>query len=228
MTTPHPDRDITGPGRPSPLAERLFDLVLAAVALVLSLPVQAVIAVAVAAGLGRPVLFRQVRPGRHGAPFVLVKFRTMLPTEPALGRLDDASRMTALGRVLRSTSLDELPTLWNVVRGEMSLVGPRPLLMQYLDRYTPQQARRHEVRPGLTGLAQVSGRNGLSWERKFALDVEYVDRRCMSLDIRILLRTVGAVLRRDGISGTGDVTMSEFLGGPGDALVDRPPTERHR
>ena len=131
--------------------------------------------------------------------------------------------MTGLGRVLRSTSLDELPTLWNIVRGQMSLVGPRPLLMQYLDRYTPHEARRHEVLPGLTGLAQVSGRNGLSWDRKFALDVEYVDQCCMSLDIRILLRTVGAVLRRDAVSGAGEVTMSEFLSEPGQASMNRPP-----
>jgi lipopolysaccharide/colanic/teichoic acid biosynthesis glycosyltransferase len=206
-------------------AKRLLDLVLAVVALVLSLPVQAVTGVAVAALIGRPVLFRQVRPGLHGAPFVLVKFRTMLPADPARGPVNDASRMTALGRVLRSTSLDELPTLWNIVRGEMSLVGPRPLLMQYLDRYTPHQARRHEVLPGLTGLAQVSGRNGLSWDRKFALDVEYVDRCCLSLDMRILLRTVGSVLRRDGISGAGTVTMAEFLGEPGQALTVSRPTE---
>ena len=196
-------------------AKRLVDLVFAVVALLLSLPFQAATAGAVAARLGRPVLFRQVRPGLHGAPFVLVKFRTMLPADPVRGPVDDASRMTGLGRVLRSTSLDELPTLWNVVRGQMSLVGPRPLLMQYLDRYTPQQARRHEVLPGLTGLAQVSGRNGLSWDRKLALDVEYVDQCCMSLDIRILLRTVGAVLRRDGISGAGEVTMSDFMSEPG-------------
>jgi lipopolysaccharide/colanic/teichoic acid biosynthesis glycosyltransferase len=206
-------------------AKRLFDLVLAVVALVLSLPVQAVTAVAVAALIGRPVLFRQVRPGLHGAPFVLVKFRTMLPVDVARGQTDDASRMTGLGRVLRSTSLDELPTLWNVVRGEMSLVGPRPLLMQYLDRYTPQQARRHEVLPGLTGLAQVSGRNGLSWDRKFALDIEYVDRCCMSLDLGILLRTVRAVVRRDCISGAGAATMTEFLGERGHAPTARPAAE---
>lgn len=205
-------------------AKRLLDLVFAVVALLLSLPLQAATAGAVAVRLGRPVLFRQVRSGLHGAPFVLVKFRTMLPADPVRGPLDDASRMTGLGRVLRSTSLDELPTLWNIVRGQMSLVGPRPLLMQYLDRYTPQQARRHEVLPGLTGLAQVSGRNGLSWDRKLALDVEYVDQCCMSLDIRILLRTVGVVLCRDGVSGAGEVTMSEFMGEPVPQLPDPRPS----
>jgi lipopolysaccharide/colanic/teichoic acid biosynthesis glycosyltransferase len=203
-------------------AKRLLDVVLAVVALVLSFPLQAATAAAIAVRLGRPVVFRQIRPGLHGRPFVLVKFRTMLPVDATRGRVDDASRMTALGRLLRSTSLDELPTLWNVVRGEMSLVGPRPLLMQYLDRYTPDQARRHEVPPGLTGLAQVSGRNGLSWERKLALDVEYVERCSLSLDIGILLRTVGAVLGRNGINGAGAATMAEFPGEIGPVPVDHP------
>ena len=140
------------------------------------------------------------------------KFRTMLPVDEARGHTDDASRMTPLGRVLRSTSLDELPTLWNVIRGDMSLVGPRPLLMQYLPLYSAEQARRHEVRPGLTGLAQVSGRNAISWDEKFRLDVQYVDRRSLRLDLAILRDTVTAVLRRDGISATDSVTMPEFRG----------------
>ena len=192
--------------------KRALDLAVAVPALVVSAPVQAVVAVAVRWRLGSPVLFRQTRPGLHAQPFELVKFRTMLPIDESSGRVDDASRMTALGSFLRATSLDELPTLWNVVRGDMSLVGPRPLLMQYLDRYTPQQARRNEVRPGLTGLAQVRGRNALTWEDKFRFDVEYVERRSLSLDLSILCGTVLAVLRRDGIAAQGEATMPEFLG----------------
>ncbi len=144
----------------------------------------------------------------------MVKFRTMLDPDPSRGLIDDADRMTGLGRVLRASSLDELPSLWNIVRGDMSLVGPRPLLMQYVPRYTPQQARRHEVRPGLTGLAQVSGRNALTWERKFELDVQYVDHHTLRGDVRILLATVGKVLRRDGIAAGSSVTMPEFMGSP--------------
>lgn len=191
---------------------RLLDLAIAVPALVVSLPVQGVIAVLIARKLGRPVLFRQRRPGLHGRPFELIKFRTMLPPDPAAGRVDDAARMTPFGAALRATSLDELPTLLNVVRGDMSLVGPRPLLMQYLDRYTPEQARRHEVRPGLTGLAQVSGRNAIGWDDKLALDVEYVDHRSLRLDLRILLLTVRQVVRRDGITAPGHVTTTEFMG----------------
>ncbi len=196
------------------LAKRLLDLTIAVLAIAVSLPVQAVTAAAVAVRLGRPVLFRQIRSGRFGAPFVLMKFRTMLPADARRGRVDDASRTTGLGRLLRSTSLDELPSLWNVVRGEMSLVGPRPLPPQYLDRYTPRQARRHEVLPGLTGLAQVSGRDGLSWDERFALDVEYVDTRSLSLDLRILARTARSVLRGTGISGAGEAPMPDFQGVP--------------
>lgn len=196
----------------SPRTKRLFDLAISAPALILSLPVQAAIAVAVAVKLGRPVLFRQVRPGLHGEPFELVKFRTMMPIDPAHGRTDDASRMTSLGRTLRSTSLDELPSLWNVVRGDMSVVGPRPLLMQYLSRYSPYEARRHEVKPGLTGLAQISGRNAISWQQKFARDVEYVTNPTFKLDLRIVAATISCVLRRQGVNGLGDATMSEFLG----------------
>lgn len=203
--------------------KRLLDLVIVVPTLILSLPVQAVVAVAVRLGMGRPVLFRQQRPGLDGRPFELVKFRTMTPAVPSgpadpsdpPGSADpatDAARITAVGRVLRSTSLDELPTLWNVLRGEMSLVGPRPLLMAYLGRYSPQQARRHLVRPGVTGLAQVGGRNALTWEEKFALDVEYVDTASLSLDLRILAETVGKVVRREGIAAEGSSTMPEFLG----------------
>ncbi len=194
--------------------KRLLDLGIAVPALVLSAPVQAVVALAVGLGLGRPVIFRQVRPGLHGAPFELVKFRTMLPVDLARGRVDDASRMTRLGAFLRATSLDELPTLFNVVRGDMSLVGPRPLLTAYLTRYSPEQSRRQDVRPGLTGLAQVSGRNALSWDARLALDVEYVERRSLALDLQILRRTVAAVIRREGIAAEGWATMPEFMGRP--------------
>jgi lipopolysaccharide/colanic/teichoic acid biosynthesis glycosyltransferase len=192
--------------------KRAFDLLLAVPALILSLPVQAAVALAVALRLGRPVLFRQRRPGQHAKPFDIYKFRSMRPVDPAAGLVEDASRLTPFGHVLRSTSLDELPALWNVVRGDMSLVGPRPLLTQYLDRYSPEQARRHEVPPGLTGLAQVAGRNSVSWEERLSLDVEYVRTRSLGLDIKILARTVGLVLRRSGINATGEATMPEFAG----------------
>lgn len=193
-------------------AKRAFDLLVAAPALVASLPVQAVTAAAVRLTMGSPVLFRQPRPGLHGEVFELVKFRTMHHEDPARGRIDDASRLTRTGRVLRKLSLDELPSLWNVVRGDMSLVGPRPLLVRYLDRYTPEQARRHEVRPGLTGLAQVSGRNQLSWEDKLRLDVEYVDTRSFLGDLRILVATVRQVVLGSGVSAEGQATMTEFRG----------------
>ncbi|MGY1724537.1 sugar transferase [Blastococcus sp. SYSU DS0533] len=186
-----------------------MDLVVAGVGLLIGAPVMAAIAVAVRRDLGSPVLFRQERPGRNGEPFRLVKFRTM--REPR-GIESDVERMTPLGRTLRSTSLDELPTLWNVLRGEMSLVGPRPLLMRYLERYTPTQMRRHEVRPGITGLAQVRGRNALTWEEKFAADVEYVERLSLRLDLQILGATISAVLTRHGISASDTETMPEFAG----------------
>lgn len=192
--------------------KRALDLALTVPTAVLSLPVQAVIALAVRRTMGSPVLFRQPRPGLHGQVFEMVKFRTMRHPDPARGVVDDADRLTRVGRLLRATSLDELPSLWNIVRGDMSLVGPRPLLVRYLDRYTPEQARRHEVRPGLTGLAQVSGRNALTWERKLELDVEYVDHHTLRGDLRILSATVGKVLRRDGISGDDSETMTEFWG----------------
>lgn len=193
-------------------AKRAFDLVLAGPALILSLPVQAVTALAVRMSMGRPVLFRQVRPGLHGEPFEMIKFRTMLEPDPARRLTSDSDRMTKVGATLRATSLDELPTLWNIVKGDMSVVGPRPLLMRYLDRYTPTQARRHEVRPGLTGLAQVSGRNALDWEEKFAYDVKYVDTHSLVGDLRIIWRTVTSVLRREGISAEAAATMPEFMG----------------
>jgi len=192
--------------------KRVADLVVAVPIFVLTLPIQAVTAMVLRVRLGSPVLFRQRRPGLHGEPFVMVKFRTMLEEDPEHGLADDASRMTPLGHWLRATSVDELPTLWNIIRGDLSLVGPRPLLMQYLDRYSPEQARRHEVRPGLTGLAQVSGRNALSWEDKFRLDVEYVDHHSLGGDLKILLATVRAVVKRDGISSVGEATMPEFRG----------------
>jgi lipopolysaccharide/colanic/teichoic acid biosynthesis glycosyltransferase len=192
--------------------KRVLDIVGAGSVFVVSLPIQAVVGVAVAGALGRPVLFRQKRPGRDGRIFTLVKFRTMKDPDPARGLVTDEQRLTRFGRMLRSTSLDELPTLLNVIKGDMSLVGPRPLLVRYLDRYTPEQARRHEVRPGVTGLAQVSGRNAISWESKFALDVEYVDNRSFRLDLKILIMTVSAVLKRDGITAEEHVTTHEFMG----------------
>ena len=188
-------------------AKRTLDLVGASLGLVVASLPMAGIALAVRLTMGRPVLFRQGRPGLDGEPFILVKFRTMRP-----GPGDDAARLTRLGRFLRSSSLDELPELWNVAVGDMSLVGPRPLLMEYLDRYSPRQARRHEVRPGLTGLAQVEGRNTVAWEDRFELDVRYVETRSFALDLRIIARTVGAVLRREGISGDGEATMTPFQG----------------
>jgi lipopolysaccharide/colanic/teichoic acid biosynthesis glycosyltransferase len=198
--------------KPYDPVKRGIDVVVGSAALVLTAPLQAVLALVVRRKLGSPVLFRQLRPGKDGRVFELAKFRTMLEPDESRGLVTDEQRMTPFGAFLRSTSLDELPTLWNVVRGDMSLVGPRPLLVQYLDRYTPEQARRHEVRPGVTGLAQVSGRNAITWAEKFAKDLEYVDRRSLRLDTRIVWRTVSQVLKRDGISATGDATMPEFTG----------------
>ena len=195
------------------MLKRLFDLVVAGLGLlVLALPLL-VLAGLIRRKLGSPVLFRQVRPGLHGQSFEMVKFRTMTDERGADGALlPDAQRLTPFGQFLRASSLDELPELWNVLKGEMSLVGPRPLLVEYLPLYSPEQARRHEVRPGITGWAQVNGRNGISWEKKFALDVWYVDHRSWSLDIIILWMTVRKVLRRDGISTAGEATMTQFTG----------------
>lgn len=201
-------------GRAEPKSRRIIDLVVAMIVLLLSLPLLLAVTAVVWCGVGRPVLFRQVRPGLAGRPFVLLKFRTMRPVDERRGLVSDQDRLTATGRVLRALSLDELPTLWNVIRGDMSLVGPRPLLMDYLDRYTPTQWRRHEVRPGITGLAQVRGRNGLSWEEKFELDVWYADNRSFALDLRIMIRTVLVVVRRQGICASGSVTAHEFTGTP--------------
>jgi lipopolysaccharide/colanic/teichoic acid biosynthesis glycosyltransferase len=195
--------------------KRVFDLVVAVTLLLLTSPIQLATAIAIRIRLGSPVLFRHTRPGLNGESFVLLKFRTMANVDPARGMVDDASRMTPLGLWLRATSLDELPSLWNVVRGDLSLVGPRPLMMSYLPRYSREQARRHDVRPGITGLAQISGRNALSWDDKFRLDVYYVDHHSLLDDLRILLGTVSSVLRRDGISEAGQITSSEFLGTPG-------------
>jgi lipopolysaccharide/colanic/teichoic acid biosynthesis glycosyltransferase len=193
--------------------KRAIDAIVASVTLLILLPTLAFIAVAIRIHLGSPVLFTQVRPGRHGRSFRIVKFRTMRDARDRDGRLlPDQARLTRFGAFLRSTSLDELPELWNVARGDMSLVGPRPLLVQYLDRYTPIQARRHDVRPGITGLAQVSGRNALTWEEKFAFDVDYVERCSPGLDLRILLRTFRLVIARTGVNQPGHATVEEFLG----------------
>lgn len=192
--------------------KRALDVVVAGVVLAGSMPVQLVIAALVRVKLGRGVLFRQARPGKDERVFELIKFRTMLEPDVDRGLVTDAERLTPFGAFLRSTSLDELPTLWNVVRGDMSLVGPRPLLVRYLDRYSPEQRRRHEVRPGITGLAQVSGRNAISWDAKFAKDVDYVDRRSLWLDLQIIRATVAQVVRRRDINAEGEATMSEFLG----------------
>jgi lipopolysaccharide/colanic/teichoic acid biosynthesis glycosyltransferase len=193
--------------------KRLLDLALVTLAAPLWLPALGALALLVRSRLGSPVFFRQVRPGRGGEPFTLIKFRTMSDERASDGALlPDARRLTSLGRFLRSTSLDELPELVNVLRGDMSLVGPRPLLTQYLARYSAEHRARHDVRPGITGLAQVSGRNALTWPRKFDLDVEYVRRCSLALDASILARTVWAVVKRHGISAEGEATMPEFTG----------------
>ena len=196
------------------MLKRLFDVVASFFGLLLLSPVIAVVAWQVRRKLGTPVLFRQVRPGLHGKPFEMIKFRTMKDACDAHGSpLPDSERMTAFGSFLRSSSLDELPGLWNVLKGEMSLVGPRPLLMEYLPLYSAQQYRRHEARPGVTGWAQVNGRNALSWEDKFKLDVWYVDNRSIWLDLKIVFLTLKKVVIREGISANGEATMSKFTGG---------------
>lgn len=195
------------------MLKRPFDFTVALGGLIVLLPVLAIVALLVRLRLGRPILFAQQRPGLHAKPFRMVKFRTMLDAVDANGALlSDEERLTPFGRFLRASSLDELPGLWNVVAGTMSLVGPRPLLMEYLPLYSPEQARRHAVRPGITGWAQVNGRNSLSWDDKFALDTWYVDNRSFALDLKILAMTVAKVLRRDGISADGEATMSRFEG----------------
>lgn len=197
------------------ILKRLLDITGAAVLLLVLAPVLLVIAILVAANLGYPVLFRQVRAGRNGKSFTILKFRTMRAAHDAAGRsLPDEERLSRFGKVLRSSSLDELPELFNVLYGDMSLVGPRPLIVAYLERYTPEQARRHEVRPGITGLAQVNGRNTLDWDERFMLDVRYVDSVSFLLDAKILWLTLLTVLRRDGINAEGHATMPEFQGRP--------------
>ncbi len=208
MTMNHP---VAPAERHRPL-QRIVDLAVAAPLALITAPAQAVVAGLVRKKLGSPVLFRQPRPGKAGVPFELLKFRSMRTPDPAAGLVSDADRMTPFGALLRSTSLDELPSLWNVLRGDMSLVGPRPLHVRYLGRYTPAQSRRHTVRPGMTGLAQVCGRNALSWEEKLALDTWYVDHACLRLDLRILARTLSLVVRREGVSAAGEATMTEFFG----------------
>lgn len=196
--------------------KRFLDVVIATTALLLLSPLMLAAAGAVRIALGKPVLFRQIRPGLHGRPFELIKFRTMRDATDARGRpLSDGERLTRFGRMLRATSVDELPELWNVLRGDMSLVGPRPLLMHYLAHYSPEQARRHEVRPGLTGWAQINGRNAVEWPEKLAMDVWYVDHRGLLLDLKILLLTASQVLRRTGINSEGSSTTTYFVAPPG-------------
>lgn len=195
------------------MLKRLFDIVASFFGLLILSPVIAIVAWKISQKLGSPVLFHQVRPGKNGKPFEMVKFRTMLDAVDANGnQLPDSKRMTPFGSFLRSSSLDELPGLWNVLKGDMSLVGPRPLLMEYLPLYSAEQNRRHDVRPGLSGLAQVNGRNAISWEDKFKLDVWYVDNRSFWLDIKIIFLTLKKVFVRDGISAEGEATMSKFEG----------------
>lgn len=201
------------------MLKRLFDFLMALFGLVVLSPVFAILAWQIRKKLGSPVLFSQTRPGLHGKPFQMVKFRTMRDAVGPDGQpLPDSERMTPFGSFLRSASLDELPELWNVLKGDMSLVGPRPLLMEYLPLYSPEQARRHEVRPGVTGWAQINGRNALSWEEKFHLDVWYVDNQSFWLDLKILALTVKKVFVREGISATGEVTMPRFTGSPKEIL----------
>jgi len=195
--------------------KRAFDLLLVLATSWLWVPLVGLLAVVVRWKLGGPVLFRQQRPGRHGVPFMLLKFRTMTEARDADGNLlPDAERLTRFGRFLRGSSLDELPELLNVLRGEMSLVGPRPLLMEYLPRYSPEQARRHDARPGITGWAQVNGRNAISWDEKFQLDVWYVDHQGLWLDVKILAMTAWTVVHRHGVSAESHVTMPIFTGNP--------------
>lgn len=195
------------------MSKRLFDLTLSVATLIALSPIFFVVALGVRIFLGQPILFRQVRPGKAGEPFEMLKFRSMKDGVDKHGELlPDAERLTRFGQFLRTTSLDELPGLWNVIKGDMSLVGPRPLLLEYLPLYSAEQSRRHEVKPGITGWAQVNGRNALNWEEKFSLDVWYVDNQSLWLDVRILFLTVKKVAAREGVSGNGEVTMSKFTG----------------
>ena len=195
------------------MLKRLLDIVIASSALVLLSPVYALVAYKVKKNLGSPVLFRQLRPGLHGKPFEMVKFRTMKDALDLDGNpLPDSERLTPFGKMLRATSLDEMPELWNVIKGDMSIVGPRPLLMEYLPLYNREQAKRHHVRPGITGHAQVNGRNAISWEKKFELDTWYVENQSLWLDFKIMLKTVKKVIAKDDISAEGEATMSKFTG----------------
>lgn len=193
--------------------KRLFDIAFACVGVTILLPILIGLSLSIRMKLGSPILFKQMRPGRHGQPFVMYKFRTMKDAYDSTGNLlPDGERLTGFGQKLRASSVDELPALWNVLRGDMSLVGPRPLLMEYLPLYTPKQARRHHVRPGITGWAQVNGRNAISWEEKFALDSWYVNNHSFWLDLKIIWLTLHKVIKRDGISAEGEVTMPKFKG----------------
>ena len=193
--------------------KRLLDIIIASVALILLSPLYFYVAYKVKKNLGSPVLFRQVRPGLHGMPFEMIKFRTMKDATDEQGNpLPDSERLTPFGKMLRSTSLDKMPELWNVIKGDMSVVGPRPLLMEYLSLYNQEQAKRHNVRPGMTGYAQVNGRNAIGWEQKFKLDTWYVENRSLWLDFKIMLQTVKKVLAKDDISAEGEATMTKFTG----------------
>ena len=195
------------------MLKRILDVAIASTALVLLSPVYALVAYKVKKNLGSPVLFRQTRPGLYGQPFEMIKFRSMKDALDTAGNpLPDSERLTPFGKMLRATSLDEMPELWNVIKGDMSIVGPRPLLMEYLPLYNSEQAKRHEVRPGITGYAQVNGRNAISWEKKFELDTWYVNNQSFWLDFKIMLKTVKKVLAKDDISAEGDVTMHKFTG----------------
>ena len=195
------------------MIKRLLDIIIASIALILLSPVYFIVARKVKKNLGSPVLFRQVRPGLHGKPFEMIKFRTMKDAVDANGNpLPDSERLTPFGKMLRATSLDEMPELWNVIKGDMSIVGPRPLLVEYLPLYNEEQAKRHDVRPGITGYAQVNGRNAISWEKKFELDTWYVENQSLWLDFKIMIKTVKKVLAKDDISAEGEVTMSKFTG----------------
>ncbi|TCB70942.1 sugar transferase [Acinetobacter sp. ANC 4216] len=197
------------------MLKRVLDVVIASTALLLLSPVYFFVAYKVRKNLGSPVLFRQVRPGLHGKPFEMIKFRSMKDAVDENGNpLPDSERLTPFGQMLRSSSLDEMPELWNVIKGEMSIVGPRPLLMEYLPLYNSQQAKRHNVRPGMTGHAQVNGRNAISWEEKFKLDTWYVENQSLWLDFKIMLKTVKKVLAKDDISAEGEATMTKFTGTP--------------
>lgn len=203
------------------MLKRLFDISAATAAIIVLSPVYAITAYKVKKNLGSPVLFSQTRPGLHGKPFEMIKFRSMkAATDTAGNELPDSERLTSFGQALRNTSLDELPGLWNVFKGDMSLVGPRPLLMEYLPLYNKSQKRRHLVRPGITGYAQVNGRNAIGWDKKFELDTWYVDNQSLWLDIKILFKTVKKVIMKDGISADGEATMSKFTGSKNNPIVE--------